>query len=295
MNDHKILITTALEHSAEKLFGPYETQKYVNETSRILTYSDCGLNVDIIHSYDGGRDRVIKMSIRSPLRMHRSEKFDAKTPWFYILINRDIKTADVNKELHVEIFTMWKPSEVLAMHQLRDLQTVKATERDFKKIMKVHEPEDDTPREKQEETQIEEESSDMNLSISEPVVYQTRSTKSPKRIRFSEQDDTIGSDSEDVRSEIIKNSKRGHGSSLKTKLLGKNAPKLRHNHDERLPSFIPQNSMLVGGIGGSMHALPKSHIVGSYLMYTDTGPSWVLPSLPLSGKNCEQIKIVDRT
>jgi hypothetical protein len=198
--------------------------------------------------------------------MHRSEKFEARTRFFYILINRDVKAVDVNKSLYVEILTFWKPSELLAMRELYNMKVKEV----------VSKPERDDLATKSEP--VPNYKPPPVPSSKDRVDYEKGRVSSPKPRRLSIGDsDTEGlfseyeSDGGDLKSEIIRNSKR---STFKKKLFGKNAIKHRLEHDQRLPSFICQHALLCGGVGGSVCVIPRGE-PGSVLMFTDCGPSWV--------------------
>lgn len=49
--------------------------------------------------------------------------------------------------------------------------------------------------------------------------------------------------------------------------------------DDRLPDFIPQGAILVGGEKGKITVIPKSN-VGEYLMMGELGPAYKLPYPP---------------
>jgi hypothetical protein len=211
--------------------------------------------------------------------MHRSEKFEARTRFFYININRDVKATDVNKSLYVEILTFWKPSELLAMRELYNMkvkEVVSKSERDDSIPVSVPKSERDDLATKSEPAP--------NYkpppvpSSKDRVDYEKGRVSSPKPRRLSIGDsDTEGlfseyeSDGGDLKSEIIRNSKR---STFKKKLFGKNAIKHRLEHDQRLPSFICQHALLCGGVGGSVCVIPRGE-PGSVLMFTSAGPAWV--------------------
>jgi hypothetical protein len=118
-----IIINEPLLHSHEKLFGPFKTEDYINSTSKLVTYSDIGMNIEVLWSFDGSRDQVIKYTLRSPMKMKRSEALESKTRFFYILITRgDKNVGEVNKELWVEVFTLWNKPQP----QERKIEVVKS-------------------------------------------------------------------------------------------------------------------------------------------------------------------------
>lgn len=49
--------------------------------------------------------------------------------------------------------------------------------------------------------------------------------------------------------------------------------------DSRIPDFIPQGSIVIGGVGNTCKVLPKG-VDGEYLMMKDGEPHWVLPFPP---------------
>lgn len=51
------------------------------------------------------------------------------------------------------------------------------------------------------------------------------------------------------------------------------------NRDDRLPDFIPQGAILIGGDKGRINVIPKGN-VGEYLMMGELGPTYKLPYPP---------------
>lgn len=61
-------------------------------------------------------------------------------------------------------------------------------------------------------------------------------------------------------------------------------------HDDRLPDFIPQGSLLVGGDKGKITFIPKGN-VGEYLMMGELGPTYRLPYPPTKLNEVERSKL----
>ena len=242
---NNLQITEPLEFRIEKIFGPYSSDEYLHpKYSRLVGISSLSIIVNLKWVLDPETPENTKLEsqIRFPADHWRSEEIKVLAPYFYVQIMKpDGMAQQEHTSMKLEFFTMRKRGSI---------------------------PLPEIPKNV--------ESSD------EPVKVKER--------RVSFDDFSERSTPKDSTEMVIiedGNTVQRTKSPFKTRLFGKKKFEVGSvklplpSTDFRIPSYIAEGAILLGGKNGRFELLPRGHSPGMYLMINEEGkPEWRLPYPP---------------
>jgi hypothetical protein len=261
-----IKIVSGLEHRSEKIYGPYDIfdldlhPKY----TKMNAYSgDVSLQIEILWTFKKEEMKFgPSFSLRVPPKIWRSEKLDIVTRYFYIRILRSTMQASsegsvANDLLYFELRST-KKKNTLKKDDLaqagEDVQHPLSSE--VKSPLKLQIP---------SVLQLELPPVETKNSGSSPLVEEEKSSSEMQQRSSSPFGRRMSTAKGGFFSSKDKKKPYTFGSVTTTVPV----------FDSRLPTFIPDGALLVGGKNGRIELIPKAHCGGlSLLANADGRAEW---------------------
>jgi hypothetical protein len=240
-----IKITSGLEHRSEKIYGPYDIfdlDLHPRYTKMNAYSGDVSVQIEILWTFKKEEMKFgPSFSLRVPPKIWRNEKLDIVTRYFYIRILRSTMQPSSdgsvsNDLLYFELRSTKKKNKNKSNNFIEKLPESKPTTVSLPVST--------------ETLSLGTKNSSLSVPDEEKSSIDMQRSSSPFNRRHSTAKGGFFSSSKDKK---------------KSYNIGSNTTSIPV-FDNRLPNFIPDGALLVGGKNGRIELIPKAHCGGLSLM-----------------------------